>query len=92
VRRWPASATRAQPLGKEKSGGLPTDSTFLPSPRSAIKWMSQGETVKLVTPGQNQKHSLAGALELKTGRMVPCLGVRRTDALFRALRGGLERR
>ena len=54
--------------------------------------MPQGETVKLVTPGQNQKHYLAGALELKTGRMVHCLGVRKTNALFWALLDALERR
>ena len=61
-------------------------------PKVGYQWMPQGETVKLVTPGQNQKHYLAGALELKTGRMVHCLGVRKTNALFRALLDALERR
>ena len=37
-------------------------------PKVGYQWMPQGETVKLVTPGQKQKHYLAGALELKTGR------------------------
>jgi len=37
-------------------------------PKVGYQWMPQGETVKLVTPGQNQKHSLAGALEPQTGR------------------------
>ena len=37
-------------------------------PKVGYQWMPQGQTVKLVTPGQNQKHYLAGALELKTGR------------------------
>jgi len=54
--------------------------------------MPQGETVKLVTPGQNQKHYLAGALELKTGRMVHCVGVRKPNALFRVLLDNLEKR
>jgi len=32
-------------------------------PKVGYQWMPQGATVKLVTPGQNQKHYLAGALE-----------------------------
>jgi putative transposase len=54
--------------------------------------MPQGERVKLVTPGQNQKHYLAGALELKTGRMMHCVGVCKTNALFRVLLDNLEKR
>jgi len=61
-------------------------------PKVGYQWMPQGETVKLVTPGQNQKHYLAGALELKTGRMVHCAGFRKTNVLFRALLDCLERR
>jgi putative transposase len=60
-------------------------------PKVGYQWMPQGETVKLVTPGQNQKHYLAGALELKTGRIVHCLGDRKTNVLFRALLDELER-
>lgn len=61
-------------------------------PKVGYQWMPQGETVKLVTPGQNQKHYLAGALELKRGRMVHCVDVRKTNVLFRALLDRLERR
>jgi putative transposase len=59
-------------------------------PKVGYQWMPKGETVKLVTPGQNQKHYLAGALEPKTGRMVHCLGTRKTNVLFRALLAQLE--
>lgn len=59
-------------------------------PKVGYQWMPKGETVKLVTPGQNQKHYLAGALEPKTGRMVHCLGSRKTNVLFRALLDRLE--
>jgi len=59
-------------------------------PKVGYQWMPQGETVKLVTPGQNQKHYLAGALEPKTGRMVHGVGIRKTNALFRALLDRLE--
>jgi putative transposase len=59
-------------------------------PKVGYQWMPQGETVKLVTPGQNQKHYLAGALEPKTGRILYWVGSRKTNALFRALLDRLE--
>ena len=52
--------------------------------------MPKGATGKLVTPGQNQKHYLAGALEPKTGPMVYCLGIRKTNVLVRPLLAQLE--
>jgi putative transposase len=61
-------------------------------PKVGYQWMPQGETVQVVTPGQNQKHYLAGALELRTGRIVHCTGFRKTNVLFRALLDTLERR
>ncbi len=61
-------------------------------PKVGYQWMPQGETVKLVTPGQNQKHYLAGALDPKTGRLMHCTSPRKTNALFRALLDRLERR
>src|SRR3989440_76510 len=59
-------------------------------PKVGYQWMPQGTTVKLVTPGQNQKHYLAGALELKSGRLVHCTSPRKTTALFRTLLDRLE--
>ncbi len=59
-------------------------------PKVGSQWMPQGETVKLLTPGQNQKHYLAGALEPKTGRLVHCVGSRKTNMLFRALLDHVE--
>lgn len=59
-------------------------------PKVGYQWMPKGETVKLVTPGKNQKHYLAGALEPKTGRIVHCIGTRKTNVLFRALLDQLE--
>src|SRR5262245_44350386 len=52
-------------------------------PKVGSQWMPKSETVKLVTPGQNHKHYLAGALELQSGRLsigrararpMPCSG------------------
>lgn len=59
-------------------------------PKVGYQWMPQGETVQSVTPGQNQRHSLAGALAPKTGRIVHCVGPRKTNALFRTLLDRLE--
>ena len=59
-------------------------------PKVGYQWMPTGETVKLVTPGQNQKHYLAGALDPKTGRIVHCTSTRKTNVLFRALLDRLE--
>ena len=61
-------------------------------PKVGSQWRPQGATVKVVTPGQNQKHYLAGALELTTGGIVPCTAFRKTNGLFRALLDGLESR
>jgi transposase len=54
-------------------------------PKVGYQWMPQGATVKLGTPGQNQQHSRAGALEPPTGRLVHGLGSPKTNVLFRAL-------
>ena len=59
-------------------------------PKVGYQWMPRGETVKIVTPGQNQKHYLAGALEPQSGRLVHCTSPRKTNALFRALLDHLE--
>src|SRR3954447_6792284 len=39
-------------------------------PKVGYQWMPKSATVKLVTPGQNQKYSLAGALEPKSGQLL----------------------
>jgi transposase len=59
-------------------------------PKVGYQWMPQGETVKLVTPGQNHKHYLAGVLESQTGRLVHCTSPHKTNALFRALLDRLD--
>ena len=44
-----------------------------------------------MTPGQNEKHSLAGALNRATGKLLHCLGPRKNNALFRDVLTLLER-
>lgn len=61
-------------------------------PKVGYAWMPQGTQVEVMTPGQNQKHYLAGALDLATGTLLHCLGPRKTNALFRDLLTLLEAR
>jgi transposase len=59
-------------------------------PKVGCAWMRKGTQVEIMTPGQHQKHSLAGALDLATGTLHHCLGPRKTNALFRDLLAILE--
>ena len=61
-------------------------------PKVGYAWMPQGSQVEVMTPGQNQKHYLAGALELTTGTLHHCVGPHKTNALFRDLLTHLEAR
>ena len=51
-------------------------------PKVGYQWMPKGEVVELVTPGQNQKRYLAGALDTLTGKVMHCIGKRKTALLF----------
>lgn len=59
-------------------------------PKVGYQWMPKGEVVEVVTPGQNQKRYLAGALNHLTGRVVSCIGERKTAGLFLALLKALD--
>jgi putative transposase len=61
-------------------------------PKVGYAWMPQGSQLEVMTPGQNQKHYLAGALDLSTGTLHHCVGPRKTNALFRDLLTQLEAR
>jgi transposase len=54
-------------------------------PKVGCAWMPKGTPGEVMTPGSNEKPSLAGALELATGTLHHALGVRKTKALFREL-------
>jgi hypothetical protein len=61
-------------------------------PKVGCAWMPQGSQVEVMTPGQNQKSYLAGALDPTTGALLHCLGARKTNALFRDLLDVLDAR
>jgi transposase len=52
------------------------------NPKIGLDWMGLGQQKEVLTPGQNQKRYLAGALEARTGRLVWVEGERKTSALF----------
>jgi transposase len=60
-------------------------------PKVGAAWMPQGTQGEVMTPGKNEKHSLAGALHLATGKLSHCLGPRKNNGLFRDLLTLLDR-
>lgn len=60
-------------------------------PKVGAAWMPKGTQEEIMTPGKNEKHYLAGALNLTTGAILHCLGPRKTNALFRDLLSLLDR-
>src|SRR5262245_30318805 len=59
-------------------------------PKVGCAWMPKGTPLEVMTPGQNQKAYVAGALDLATGCLLHCSGPRKTHALFRDLLGHWE--
>jgi transposase len=52
------------------------------NPKIGLDWMGLGQQKEAMTPGQNHKRYLAGALEARSGRVVWVEGERKTSALF----------
>jgi DDE superfamily endonuclease/Winged helix-turn helix len=61
-------------------------------PKVGYAWMPRGTQLEVMTPGQKEKHALAGALDLSTGTVLHGLGPHKTNALCRDLLGHLEAR
>jgi transposase len=60
-------------------------------PQGGYQWMPKGEQVEGMTPGTNEKRSLAGALALTTGTITPCVWYRKQTGLFIDLLATLDR-
>jgi putative transposase len=60
-------------------------------PKVGAAWMPKGIQELVRTPGTNEKHYLAGALNLTTGRLLHCCGPRKNNGLFRDLLALLDR-
>lgn len=55
------------------------------NPKIGLDWMNRGQQKEVVTPGQNQKRYLAGALNAKTGLLTVVEGHRKNSWLFIAV-------
>lgn len=62
------------------------------NPKIGNDWMLKGQQKHVLTPGQNQKRYLAGALDHKTGRLHWVEGTSKNSALFIALVDDLVRK
>jgi len=51
-------------------------------PKVGSAWMPKGSQLEVMTPGQHQKHHLGGALDLATGMLLHCVGLRKTNAFI----------
>ena len=60
-------------------------------PKVGAQWMPKGEQVEVLTSGTNEKRYLAGALDLTTGTLTPCVGYRKQAGLFLDVLETLER-
>src|SRR3954447_830846 len=60
-------------------------------PKVGAQWMPRATQVEVMTPGRNEQRHLAGALDLRTGRVRYCLWFRKVTGLFLNLLNVLER-
>ncbi|EOD8900031.1 TPA: IS630 family transposase, partial [Klebsiella pneumoniae] len=61
------------------------------NPKIGADWMPKGQQKRIATPGQNQKHYLAGALHSGTGRVHYVSGSSKSSDLFISLLERLRR-
>ncbi len=55
------------------------------NPKLGADWMFRAQQKRVVTPGQNVKHYLAGALHSGTGRVLYVSGIKKNSSLFIAM-------
>jgi len=61
------------------------------NPKLGADWMARGQQKKVVTPGCNVKHYLAGALHATTGKVLYVSGSKKNSELFIAMLEKLRR-
>ncbi len=55
------------------------------NPKIGADWQKKGQQKRIATPGQNEKHYLAGALHAGTGRVDYVSGTHKNSGLFISL-------
>ncbi len=61
-------------------------------PKIGYEWMFKGTQLEVMTPGQNEKRYLAGALDYLTGRIIHVVGERKNRYLVIDLLQAIERK
>ncbi|CAH2871570.1 IS630 family transposase ISSen5 [Salmonella enterica subsp. enterica serovar Kentucky] len=61
------------------------------NPKIGADWMPKGQQKRVVTPGNNRKHYLAGALHTKTGKVLYVSSASKASELFIAVLEKLKR-
>ena len=79
-----------QTLGEDEVAVYQDEVDIHLNPKIGLDWMNRGQQKEVVTPGQNQKRYLAGALNARTGQLTAVEGERKNSALFVALLRTLE--
>jgi transposase len=51
-------------------------------PKSGYQWMEKGTQTEILTPGKNEKRYLAGAWDIRTGRVQHCIWYEKRAGLF----------
>ena len=72
-----------EPLKRSEALVLADELAMHLVPTVGYAWMPTGTPVEGMTPGQHEKHDVAGALDPTTGTLHDALGPRNTNALFR---------
>ncbi|WP_437568700.1 IS630 family transposase [Sorangium sp. So ce542] len=62
------------------------------NPRLGLDWMRRGRQKRVLTPGNNQKRYVAGALTIGSGKLTWTFGARKSSDLFIAALAALLRR
>ncbi len=77
--RLPESSPRTEPV-------LHVDEVDIHwNPKIGLDWMNRGQQKRVLTPGQNEKRYLAGALDVRTGELICVEGIKKDSILFLGL-------
>jgi putative transposase len=60
-------------------------------PKSGYQWMPKGTQTEILTPGKNAKRYLAGAWDIRTGRLQHCIWYEKRAGLFLDLLAKLDK-
>ena len=88
---WPSKETVLTTLSRHERAFYEDEVDIHLNPKIGLDWMGYGQQKEAMTPGQNEKRYLAGALDTRTGLVIWVEGVRKTSYLFLDLLDKLRR-